>query len=592
MQERWIIQDPEAPTGWWRFDDLQALAVAADVDQVPAALEAVEDWISSRGWAVGYIAYEAAPAFESAFTVQPSASKMPLLWFALCRECRPYAPPTASAETDSSSGAWQLQVSADEYISAVGEIRKQIAAGNTYQVNYTVRLESEVANPWPWFLSRRRLDRRSCQAFLEIPTIGDSGPWTIASFSPELFFRLSGRHIHSRPMKGTARPGRDLEETQQIAEELKRSEKNRAENVMIVDMIRNDLGRIADPGSVDVPSLFEVEHHPTVVQMTSTVEAKIGASFGSSFSAILQALFPCASITGAPKIAASKIIADLERRPRGVYTGAIGFAGPDRQARFNVAIRTAVIDHRTNSAEYGVGGGIVWDSVAEEEFRECETKATIVRRGRPDFDLLETLLWEPSRGPVLLDSHAERQRSSARHFGLASAPELATTVVRAVGAHRGPTPSRLRLISTPNGTAKIEVDRLNPLTLPIRLAFARLGVDDNDPRLWHKTTDRTPYESDLADHESADDVLFVNSDGEVTESSFANLVIQIDGRWLTPPRTSGCLNGTLRAELLAAGVIEEESVTPQIVERAERVFLINSVRGWIPATIFRTASVR
>ncbi len=592
-----LIQSPDSSTGWWRAPKPERLLIADSLDKVNPVLDEVDAWTQRDGWAVGFVTYEAGPAFEPALAVHSGSSEvdpLPLAWFALCEA--PIETPAPTRQTIDPV-AWEQVLERRGYVDKLATIHVQIAAGNTYQVNFTVPLRTgDSPDPEVWFGATFSRAPQACQAWIEVPAVGGRGPWSIVSLSPELFFELDGRMIRSRPMKGTSRPGRDLFESRDRAAALARSEKDRAENVMIVDMVRNDLGRIADTGSVEVPSLFKVEHHPTVLQMTSTVEAETDASLTEIFAA----LFPCASITGAPKIATSRIIADLELQPRGVYTGAIGWAGPGRRSRFGVAIRTAVVDHRHDIAEYGIGSGVVWDSDPELEYQECAAKAAIISRPRVEYELLETMLWEPSRGLVLAEAHKRRLLASARHFGQPLEEAAVDAALEDVG--EGPCappaarnaeienerlnwPKRIRLIASPEREVVVETTDLEPLPSPLRVTFAELDVPADDPRLWHKTTARKIYERALADHPEADEVLLINSAGEVTEATRANLVLEVDGKWLTPRRQAGLLNGTLRSELLESGVIEEATVTPEMVRSSDALYLINSVRGWIPVAL-------
>lgn len=582
-----LIQSPDSSTGWWAAPAAIEVRVADSLDRVLPLLAKVEAWAENGGWAVGFIGYEAGPAFEATLgmhTGETGVDRLPLAWFALCDRPLEVEPPRRRSIEPVD---WRQALDRDDYIDRLATIHREIRRGNTYQVNFTVPLRTESPpGPRAWFAATYSRHPLACQALIEVPAVGGRGPWSIVSLSPELFFSLDGSSIHSRPMKGTRRSGRDASESARIAAELAASDKDHAENVMIVDMIRNDLGRVARPGSVCVPKLFEVEHHPTVLQMTSTVEARTNASLVDIFGA----LFPCASITGAPKIATSRIIADLEVQPRGVYTGAIGWVGPNssgesRRARFGVAIRTAVIDHRQGIAEYGVGSGVVWDSEPEKEYQECLTKAVSISRSRTEYDLFETLLWEPSRGLVLAERHKQRLLASARHFGQPLDPKAVDAVLDEIESRGFESPQRLRIIVAPDGTIRVENTELDQLPTPLSVTFVDVDSDPDDPRLWHKTTAREIYDRALAAHPEVDDVLLINRNGEVTESTRANVVLRHDGRWLTPRREAGLLNGTLRAELLDEGVIEEATVTPAIVCEAAALYLVNSVRGWMPARI-------
>ncbi|MBT3192288.1 MAG: aminodeoxychorismate synthase, component I, partial [Verrucomicrobia bacterium] len=371
-------------------------------------------------------------------------------------------------------------------------------------------------------------------------------------------------------------------EDDRLAEALHASPKDRAENVMIVDMIRNDIGRVAEPGSVRVSRMYDVERYPTVNQMTSTVEGKTQASL----SELMRALFPCASITGAPKVRAMQIIRELESGPRGMYTGCIGHWLPERHARFNVAIRTVVVDRRDGAASYGVGGGIVWDSIAGQELSECLTKAEVLNTSRPRFDILETLLWTEEDGFYLLDRHIERARASAHYFGYvfdeAAMIEQLTEAVGAFPGDRG----RVRWLLFPEGTSRCEV-----IPLPVRadsavrVRIAPHACKSSDVFLYHKTTNRAVYARAKEMRPDCDDVLLVNERGEVTESTIANVVAEVDGELITPPIASGLLAGTFRGELLELGEIREGRLTPDMLASADALFLINSVRKWMPVTL-------
>jgi para-aminobenzoate synthetase/4-amino-4-deoxychorismate lyase len=369
-----------------------------------------------------------------------------------------------------------------------------------------------------------------------------------------------------------------------MAAALHASEKNRAENVMIVDMVRNDMGRVADKGSVRVPNLFDIEKYPTLYQMTSTVTSATSASFAE----IMKALFPCASITGAPKIRTMEIIRELEPDPRGIYTGCIGLLSPGRHAEFNVAIRTVWLDKTRKSAEYGVGGGIVWDSDAGNEYEECRVKTAVLTADTPDFDLIETMLWEPGSGYFLLDLHLERLRQSAEYFGFpVDLPSVRARVMLEADAHRNAagaaTPARVRLLLSEAGEVNLDWDPLpgTPRSGPRRVTLAGSAIDRKDRFLYHKTTRRQTYDEAKQDHPHCDDVLLWNSAGEVTESTIANIVVETGGKRITPPVECGLLPGVFRQWLLDHGEIEEGIIKVEDLRKAGRIFLVNSVRKWM-----------
>ncbi|PLY00540.1 MAG: aminodeoxychorismate synthase, component I, partial [Desulfuromonas sp.] len=360
------------------------------------------------------------------------------------------------------------------------------------------------------------------------------------------------------------------------------SEKDRAENVMILDMIRNDLGRLPG-GPVQTTDTFSIEKYQTLWQMTSTAETITEASICEIF----RALFPCASITGAPKVQTMKLIRDLERQPRRIYTGAIGLISPGRQARFSVAIRTALIDRERQSVEYGVGAGITWNSDPAAEYRECLLKARILSQPQPEFRLLETLLWEPEEGYALQGEHLGRLAASANYFDIPLRQEKIGTQLDKVAAALSPKPHKVRLLVAQNGEIETEAAPLElPETAtPLRVALAHEPVDSADPFLYHKTTRREVYESALRNHPDVDEVLLWNERGELTEACNCNLVVEKNGELFTPPVHSGLLSGTLRACLLQEGKIREQKLRKDELEACDKLWLINSVRGWREAYI-------
>jgi para-aminobenzoate synthetase/4-amino-4-deoxychorismate lyase len=382
-------------------------------------------------------------------------------------------------------------------------------------------------------------------------------------------------------MKGTAARGLTFRRDAQFREGLRRSAKDRAENAMIVDMMRNDMGRVAETGSVVVESAFDVEKYPTVYQMTSTVRARTAEPFGR----IVEALFPCASITGAPKVRTMQIIRELEPSPRGAYTGCIGYLTPAGSARFSVAIRTAVIDRAAGTAEYGVGGAIVWDSDQANEYIECQTKAAVLQAEAPEFDLLEAILHEGERGYFLLDEHLGRLAESAEYFDFAvDLPAIRQRLVEFAG-HLGGEPAKVRLSLGRTGRVTVESVPLSAIALPtpLRLKLADQAVDDRNVFLYHKTTCRSVYESAYACRGECDDVVLWNTHGQVTETTRANIVVELDGRLVTPPVECGLLAGVFRGHLLRTGEIAERIVTVDDLGRAGRIWAVNSVRKWMPA---------
>ncbi|MHB8769857.1 MAG: aminodeoxychorismate synthase component I [Syntrophales bacterium] len=605
---RLVIRDPEAGQWLW-FETPRTVLLARSLSDVAPLLAEADRLVRQEGChAAGWIGYEAAPAFDRALRTR-TATAFPLACLGIFGPpaVLPALPPPLTAAR---CETWQPTVGQEEYAAAIGRIKGHIARGDTYQVNYTLRLVSAFGgDPWGLFLAT--CGDAPYAAFV------DTDAFALCSASPELFFSLAGERIHSRPMKGTAARGRTPAEDRASARWLYRSEKNRAENVMIVDMIRNDLGRIARTGSVRVPRLYSLERYPTVWQMTSTVEARTQAPLPE----IMGALFPCASITGAPKVKTMEIIAAIETTPRNIYTGAIGLLAPGRRARFSVAIRTVLIDKAASAAEYGLGGGIVWDSTAQEEYEECLIKAKILlppaestsgpgarrlpqtprpsicsvlpgKRRRPDdergeeFQLLETLRWTPAEGYFLLPRHLERLQRSARHFGYRYDEALINAALAEAAGLPGTGEQRVRLRLFADGTAECDSAPLVQWDgRPLKVRLALHPIAGGDPFVLHKTTRREHYDAARAPFPDADDVILHNEAGEVTESCIANVVILREKRLVTPPLGCGLLAGTFRAELLERGEIREERVTIGELRAAEKIFLVNSVRKWREAVL-------
>ncbi len=402
----------------------------------------------------------------------------------------------------------------------------------------------------------------------------------MVSASPELFFERRGDRVLVRPMKGTRRRGRFPEEDAEIGDELARSEKDRAENVMIVDLLRNDLGRVAVPGTVRATNLFQVERYRTVHQLVSTVEARLAP--GTGLAPLLGALFPCGSVTGAPKVCATAIIAALERSPRGAYCGAMGVVLPGGDSSFSVAIRTVEIELTTGEAACGVGGGITWGSDAGEEWREALAKAAFLEE--EDVGLVETLRLERGVYP-LLERHLARLAESARHLGLAVDPAEARRALLRHAEEAGAEPQRVRLVARAGSLDVAGEPMPVAAAYPLTVALARRPVSRMDLRLFHKTTQREPYDLRRAEVPGVFDVILWNEEGELTELTIGNLVAEIDGARLTPPRGCGLLAGVMRAELLGRGEVKEATLRVEDLARATRLWLVNAVRGWVPVRL-------
>jgi para-aminobenzoate synthetase / 4-amino-4-deoxychorismate lyase len=562
------------------FEHPRQILAAHCVADVQPVMRAVERALGEGRYAAGFVAYEAAPAFDPALRVagQP---EVPLVWFGIFDAPVPSLGPTGEPATDTTPHtreSWTPDLAPAEHRLAVETVREAIARGDVYQANYTFRLRTRLD---PGSLESRYTALVACHrppyaAFLE------TGRWQVLSLSPELFFRIDGRRMVMKPMKGTAPRGLWVDDDEARAEALGASVKNRAENVMIVDLMRNDAGRIAEIGSVRTPSLFEIERYPSLFQMVSTVEATLRPEV--TIGDVFTALFPAGSITGAPKTSSMRLLADLERAPRGIYCGALGFLSPRGDAVFSVAIRTMTVDARSGCAEYGVGGGITWDSVAGDEHAEAVAKAACLSLTSP-FDLIETLRGEAGVC-VRAARHLHRLSRSAAYFDFTCSLD---DIAAALAAHAAEHPRgsrRIRLQLSRDGRTSVESRPLElPPASPPRVVLAATPVDRGSCFLYHKTSRRGMYDRHRSAHPEAFDVLLWNEAGELTEFTIGNLVVELGGvRW-TPPLRSGLLPGVFRDALLEAGLIRERVLTRADLEEASEVWLINSLREWVPVRL-------
>lgn len=568
---------PGVPAAGWRFGPFRETVVAWRREEVVLCLERLERVTAAGAVAAGFMAYEAAGGLDPALVTHSPLADLPLLWFGVCE--RPAVADGGAAGEGALQG-WDPAMSLERYCDGFERIQRDIGHGMTYQVNFTMPLRG-----------RWHGDAGAIYGALRTAAGGAGfcgwihGPgWEVMSASPELFLSVDGDRVETRPMKGTRPRGTTAAADRALAAELRASVKERAENVMVVDLLRNDVGRVSALGSVEVPALFAVEKYPTVWQMTSTVTGRLRPDAG--LVAVMRALFPCGSVTGAPKVSTMGIIRREELGPRGVYCGALGFLGPGRRWVFNVPIRTMLLK-ADGTARYDVGSGVVADSEGPAEYAECLAKAAVLARvGVPAFELLETLRWTPSGGYWLLERHLARLAESAERFDFG----LDAAVVRArllVAAADWSVPRRVRLLVARDGAVRVESSPLGLEPVGVRrVRLAREPVDSRDLFLYHKTTHRAVYARAAASAGGdADEVLLYNERGELTEAVTANVALLLEGAWLTPPVASGLLAGTLRAELLAAGELVERVVTVADLERAAAVMLFNSVRGKMEATV-------
>lgn len=542
------------------------------LNEVTTVLEKVEKATSDGFYAAGYVSYEAAPAFHPAMHVQ-TAGEMPLVWFGIFNEPQK-APLLQEKQEAYSVSTWTMASSVERYKEGIQQIKTAIEEGHTYQVNYTERLSAKfTGSDLAFYRQLARNQQADYGAYLNM------GRFRILSASPELFFKVQAGKLTAKPMKGTAPRGRTTQEDQQYVNALLASEKEQAENLMIVDLLRNDMSQLARKGTVQTKRLFTAETYPTVHQLTSTVTAELKEN--TTVLNWFQALFPCGSITGAPKISTMKYIAALEQTPREVYCGAIGFITPDKEAIFNVPIRTVVIDREKERACYGVGGGITWDSTSEGEYQELQTKAEVLTAKRPVFSLLESLKLEDGEYP-LLSYHLARMKNSAEYFHFPGNKSIAEKALVELAQENPKGTHKVRLLVDSKGAVKVHSQHILPLTKPVKCTMAKTAVDSKNPFLFHKTTHREVYDkvSEGLPKEIFS-VLLWNEKQQITEFTIGNVVLEKDGRFFTPPTECGLLAGTFRQQLVDQQKIEEKIILKKELADYDAMWLVNGVRGWL-----------
>jgi para-aminobenzoate synthetase/4-amino-4-deoxychorismate lyase len=536
------------------------------------ALLETDKEISCGRWVAGYLSYELGYALEPRLRPLMPPQHGPLIRLFVFDGPRP-APPlsqeTPHSAVQNSAAHWP------RYAAAFERAHRYILDGDIYQVNLTFPLDVAVTGPADGLYARLRREARAGASVLL--QLGDED---ILSLSPETFFNVRGDRIDARPMKGTAPRGLTVAKDLAAKRALRADPKERAENLMIVDLLRNDLARVARPGSVTVRDLFTVETFPRLHTMTSGVSARLRP--GIALSDILRALFPCGSITGAPKIRAMEIVRELETYVRGPYCGAIGFAGPGFAA-FNVAIRTLTI--RDGRGVLPVGGGIVADSRADAEFQECLLKARFLSQATPAFNLIETIGWRRETGFAFGLEHDERLSETATHFGFSYSPFAAAAAMHLAAHEAGGAMARIRLELQTDGGVRLSGTPMAPNAGSVwRYTISELRIDSRDPFRHHKTTERAIYDDALANARShgVDEVLFLNERDEVAEGAISNVFLELDGAIVTPPLSSGALNGCLRRAAVEWG-IEERPVRRADLDRASSIWFGNSVRGFVRA---------
>ena len=577
------------------FTAPQEVVCVSEPGGVEAALQEVSDGLARGLHAAGYFAYELGYCLEPKLKdLLPEGRDVPLFWIGLFKEPRALNDGETRSGLETNGGAERAKISdlrlswtREQYGAAFRSVKDYIAAGDVYQINLTQKFffdfEGDAA---ALYAALRRKQRVAYGALIATPEL------SVLSLSPELFFRREGQHMSTRPMKGTAPRGRTPREDARLKTWLAMDEKQRAENLMIVDLLRNDLARVSRIGSVEVTDLFTVETYRSVHQMTSGITAELRSDMG--LGDMLHALFPCGSVTGAPKVRAMEIIRELEGGPRGVYTGAIGHIAPSGDCQFNVAIRTVVLDGQ--KGEMGIGGGIVADSKEDSEYEECLLKAHFLTKVDAPFELIETLRYEKAKGYHLLERHLARLQASAHHFGYPFSRETVLTALDEEADRIAADVALVRLLLGEDGAITVSAREIELPTKDTvwRFVISDRRVDEKDPLFYHKTTRRQFYDAEMERQKEltdCDEVVFLNTRGELTEGTRTTLFVEQDGRLFTPALACGLLPGTLREELLdlPRAAASEAVLTPADLARADRIYLGNSVRGLVRAELMQSA---
>ncbi|MCU1221910.1 MAG: para-aminobenzoate synthase, subunit [Edaphobacter sp.] len=579
--------DPSNRHSYLFLNPVKTIA-AKTLDEIPELFRQIEQALASGLHVAGYLSYECGYHFERFEGVHLSLQELPLAWLGIY--ARPFVYDHAKGRFEGSEPAPRndtsqeattvrftesatLTIPEQEYRAKILKIKEYIQAGETYQVNFTdsvsVHTDSPAASA---FAALSESQPVAYSAFINV------AGHHVLSLSPELFFRIDAGRIVTRPMKGTMSRGLDASEDEQQASRLQSDAKNRSEHVMIVDLLRNDLGRICTMGGVRVDEIFSIERYQTLLQMTSTISGTLRP--GLRYYDIFKGVFPSGSITGAPKIRTMQIIREMERAPRGIYTGTIGFISPNGSSVFNVAIRTLVL--KDGIGQMGVGGGIVADSNPIDEYRECLLKAEFLTRRRYDFQLIETMLWVDGNLPFL-SMHLDRLESSAYYFDFSfDRADLLARIAEISHQLQTGERYRIRLLLDLSGNITLTPTKFTEETSMVSVRLSHEHTNSSDVFLRHKTTHRESYERQYAQAraDGFDEVIFVNERDEVTEGSISNIFIRQGGKLLTPPLRSGVLPGIYRRHLLETNALAEERIlTTNDLASAEAVFLCNSVRG-------------
>ncbi len=561
-------------------------------DDVEEFFRKAENFLKNGCWLSGYFSYEFGYWLEPALYHLRQKTGLPLVWLGACESpvvCHPdsrvhrgtSAAPCNDGKEKATLPAYVIEsirpnISRREYFAKIKRIKKYIERGLTYETNFTFKIKFDFRGDiLGLYLNLRRAQPTPYSALI------NTGESAVLSLSPELFFRKQGRKISTRPMKGTFSRGFTTGEDRKNIERFREDKKIKAENLMIVDLLRNDLGRVC--GKVSVPGLFEIERHPTLYQMTSTVEGRLRQEAG--IKDIFLSLFPSGSVTGAPKIKTMEIINHLEKEPRGIYTGAIGYISPQKSACFNVAIRTVLL--KDGKGELGVGGGVIYDSSNSGEYDEALLKAKFLTENLSGFSLIETILWREKKGYYLLDPHLNRLIDSCRYFSIPLGLKKLKVALKNLEKEMRAGEWRVRILVNRGGDVSIEKKPLEKITVPVKIKISPRKVDPCNVLLYHKTTRRDLYdkEREKARKGGFFEVIFLNTKGEVTEGSVTNIFVLKGGKLYTPPVKCGLLPGVLRARLLKEGKAREKVIYREDVLGADKVYIGNSVKGLLETKI-------
>jgi para-aminobenzoate synthetase / 4-amino-4-deoxychorismate lyase len=555
---------------------------------IEPSLDKVEKMLNKGFFAAGFISYESGFAFEPVFW-QEKYYDFPLLWFGIFEkpvifDHRYMKFEESTVSCDYGIGPIKADTSEKEYIDSIEKIKRHIEKGHTYQVNRTLKLNfSFKGHPQDIYSGLRKKQSVSYSALVK------SGKKYILSFSPELFFRKKKNIILVKPMKGTIERGRFLAEDDENSDALYNCPKNRSENLMILDLLRNDLGKICKPGTVKTRKFFEIEKYESLFQMTSTIEGMARPEV--SLFGLFKSLFPSGSVTGAPKIRTMQIINEIEKSDRRIYTGSIGFITPKKDFVFNVAIRTLLLDLDSGKGEMGIGSGIVYDSDPKNEYEECLLKAKFLTETQKSFKLIETILWEPVKGYPLLRLHMQRLSESAEYFGYKYKKD---NVIKALNnaseGFNGKQKYRVRLLLDKNGATEISHSALDLKDMDKLITLSSKAVDSSGKWLYHKTTNRALYDSEYSKYKKMGffDVIFKNEKGQITEGAVSNIFIEKKGIYYTPPIKCGVLNGVYRRHLLhdKKFKIREEILYPEDLLKADSIITTNAVRGIVKVCLY------